>query len=156
MELKITIAFDERTHETLGKLAEALSKEIKVTAAQPDTTAGLTHGNAPKKPVEARKVKDDPTPVEEPNGANSAENASHTGDWTDNTASCEPVEPKKTEKPAKPITQEQLRGLAADVRKKTGSADGIKKILAEYGATKLSEVPEDKYAEFAKKLEDLL
>lgn len=153
MELKITIAFDERTHETLGKLAEALSKEIKVTAAQPGTTAGLTHGNAPKKPVEARKVKDDPTPAEEPNGANSAENASHTGDWTDNTASVEPVAP---EKPAKPITQEQLRGLAADVRTKTGSADGIKKVLAEYGATKLSEVPEDKYAEFAEKLEALL
>lgn len=153
MELKITIAFDDRTHETLGKLAAALSKEIKVVAAQPETTGEHTHGNAPKKPVEARKVKDDPTPAEEPNGANSAENASHTGDWTDNTASVEPVAP---EKPAKPITQEQLRGLAADVRTKTGSADGIKKVLAEYGATKLSEVPEDKYAEFAEKLEALL
>lgn len=153
MELKITIAFDERTHETLGKLAAALSKEIKVVAAQPETTAGVTHGNAPKTPVTARKVKDDPTPAEEPNGANSAENASHTGDWTDNTASVEPVAP---EKPAKAITPEELRGLAADVRTKKGTADGIKKVLAEYGATKLSEVPEDKYAEFAEKLEALL
>lgn len=153
MELKITIAFDERTHETLGKLAAALSKEIKVVAAQPETTGEHTHGNAVKTPVEPRKVKADPKPEDKPNGANKAESVSRGDVWTDNTASVEPVAP---EKPAKPITQEQLRGLAADVRTKTGSANGIKKVLAEYGATKLSEVPEDKYAEFAKKLEDLL
>lgn len=156
MELKITIAFDERTHETLGKLAAALSKEIKVVTAhivQPETAGEPTHGNAPKTPVTARKVKDDPTPEDKPKSESKAEIPSRGDVWTDNTASVEPVAP---EKPAKAITQEELRGLAADVRTKTGSASGIKKVLAEYGATKLSEVPEDKYAEFAKKLEDLL
>lgn len=153
MELKITIAFDERTHETLGKLAAALSKEIKVVAAQPETMGEPTHGNAPKTPVAARKVKDDPKPEDKPKSESKAEIPSRGDVWTDNTASVEPVAP---EKPAKAITQEELRGLAADVRTKRGSADGIKKVLAEYGATKLSEVPEDKYAEFAEKLEALL
>lgn len=153
MELKITIAFDERTHETLGKLAAALSKEIKVVAAQSETTGESTHGNTLKTPVAARKVKDDPKPEDKPKNESKAEIPSRGDFWTDNTASVEPVAP---EKPAKAITQEELRGLAADVRTKRGTADGIKKVLAEYGATKLSEVPEDKYAEFAEKLEALL
>jgi hypothetical protein len=156
MELKITIAFDERTHETLGRLADALSKEMAVTVAQPGTTQNDTHGNAQKTPVNGRKAKAEQEPDKTANVAQSEENASHTGDWTDNMAFCEPVEPKKTEKPAKPITQEELRGIAADVRTKTGTAEGIKQVLAKYGAKKLSEVPEDKYADFAHDLEELL
>lgn len=142
MEIKITIALDERAHETLNRLADALSKEVKLTVATPGTEAPaedskVTHGKSAKKaPVSAEEPKVGEVPTETPE---------------------EPTEAaSEATESEKPVPIEELRALAADVKASKGSNQSVKDILAEFNASKLSEVPAEKTAAFAKRLKELL
>lgn len=142
MEIKITIALDERAHETLNRLADALSKEVKLTVATPGTEAPVedskaTHGkNAKKAPVSAEEPKVGEVPTETPEEPTEA-----TSEGVDDE---------------KPVPLEELRALAADVKASKGSHQPLKDLLNEFKAAKLSEVPAEKTAAFAKRLKELL
>ena len=142
MEIKITIALDERAHETLNRLADALSKEVKLTVATPGTEAPVedskaTHGkNAKIAPVSAEKPKVEEVPTETPEEPTEAASEGVGG--------------------KKPVPIEELRALAADVKARKGTNQPVKDLLTKFGATKLSEVPAEKTAAFAKALKDLI
>lgn len=131
MEIKITIALDERAHETLNRLADALCKEVTLTVATqaPDKSAK-------KAPVSHKAPKVEEVPTEA------------TKEPTE--AACESVGDEK------PVPIEELRALAADVKASKGTNRPVKDLLTEFGATKLSEVPAEKSAAFAKALKELI
>ncbi len=163
MEIKVVIALDERTHETLNRLADALTKEMTIKVADSQATHEKTPKNASvsngkKKAEEELKKKPDGEnkPVsdgvagkdEEWTDAEKAEAlkaAEESGDWTDNTDQRIPIVPI-----------EELRGLAADVKTKKGTSDPVKKLLEKFGAKKLSDIPEEKTAAFANGLKEIL
>lgn len=119
MEIKVVIALDERTHETLNKLTEALAKEITVTtvAEKPEI-----------KPIAAQKTTVKETPAATDKTAEKPAVTSDKVDTDDTTG-----EPEK-------IDAETLRALAADVKKKKGSAAPIKALLNKYGAENITAV----------------
>lgn len=70
-------------------------------------------------------------------------------------AKSEPVETAdegSTDLPA--VTKEQVRARLSDLSR-GGKKDELKKLFAQFGATKLSEVPEDKYSELYKAAEEI-
>ena len=74
------------------------------------------------------------------------------------TAKAEPKKDPKTadtpakEAPAKAITLQDVRAVALKFSK-AGKSDVLKEIFAKFDATKLSEVPEDRYNELMEELE---
>lgn len=125
MEIKVTISLDERTHETLNKLTEALAKEITVKAEMPAAKPEIKSTAAIKStvdqiPAPAKKTAEKPTV---------ASDKGDTPPWEDNS----------TGKPEK-IDAETLRALAADVKKKKGSSSPIKELLNKYGAENITAV----------------
>lgn len=121
MEIKVTIALDERTHETLNKLAEALGKEITVKAEMPAEKPEI-------KPVATKKPTVAQTPTEDENTAEKPAVTPVTGNQTDTAEEVEKID------------AETLRALAADVKKKKGSAAPIKTLLTKYGAENITAV----------------
>lgn len=153
MEIKVTVSLDERTHETLNRLADALSKEIKITA----TAAGLDGlvenaeaQNPPKKrpalePADEDTARAFDRAVAAKNGAVS-ENEIQGEEEPKPTDTKPEEQKKKSEKPT--ITDEELRLVAAKAKDFFKSTDYIKKALQRAGAKKISEVPADKRQEF--------
>ena len=142
MEIKITIALDERAHETLNRLADALSKEVKLTVATPgaETPAedsNATHRKSAKKaPASAEEPKVGAEPTEVPDEATEGDSEATDGE--------------------KPVSIEELRALAADVKASKGSNQPVKDLLTKFKAARLSEVPAEKTAAFAKALKELI
>lgn len=121
MEIKVTIALDERTHETLNRLAEALGKEITVKTEMPAEKPEI-------KPVATTTAEVVQTPTGANNAAEKPTVAAVQGEKADTTETVEKID------------AETLRALAADVKKKKGSAAPIKALLTKYGAENITAV----------------
>lgn len=154
MEIKVTVSLDERTHETLNRLADALSKEIKITA----TAAGLNglvenaeeQSTPKKKPVQLEPVDEDTArafdeAVAAKNGAVS-ENPPQVEEEPKPTDKKPEGQKKKPEEPA--ITDEELRLVASEAKEYFKSTEYVKKALQRVGSKKISEIPADKRQEF--------
>lgn len=156
MEIKVTIALDEKAHDVLNRLITALSH----------TTV---------RPTKAYKDDMEDWSEEEINEVMEAEVAAYAeiaekADVSRTNAEIEEVaepKPKKARKPvsdsvdaskkASPkVTIEDLRALAADVKTKTGNIGKVKALLSEYSAKNISALPADKWDEFAERLKELL
>ena len=143
MEIKVTVSLDERTHETLNRLADALSKEIKITATPEQSTPK-------KKPVQLEPADEDTArafdeAVAAKNGAVS-ENPPQVEEEPKPTDKKQEGQKKKPEEPT--ITDEELRLVAAEAKEYFKSAEYVKKALQRVGAKKISEIPADKRQEF--------
>lgn len=67
------------------------------------------------------------------------------------------LEPKETEQPIKeekPPTLEEVRSKLATLSQ-SGKQAEVKKLITDFGAKKLSDIPEEKYPEVLEKLEEL-
>lgn len=148
MELKITIALDERAHDTLNKLAEALSKEIRITATP--TMGEIKPVAQPKATVEQTPTKAEKTPQ-----AQTVEPKTEKKQQVETKIGLEPQAEEVAKVQNSAVTIEELRGLAADAKERTGTAKSVKDLITEYGATKLSEIPNDKWEEFKQRLKEL-
>ena len=153
MEIKVTVTLDPRACEVLTKLADALSKEIKITA----TAAGIDSlvenagaQNPPKKrpvlePADEDTARAFDEAVAAKNGAVS-ENEPQ-GEEEPKPADTKPV--KQKENPEEPaITDEELRLVAAETKEYFKSTEYVKKALQRAGAKKISEVPAHKRQDF--------
>lgn len=153
MEIKVTVSLDERTHETLNRLADALSKEIKIAA----TAAGLNGlvenaeaQNPPKKkpvlePADEDTARAFDEAVAAKNGAVS-ENEIQGEEEPKPTDTKPEEQKKKSEEPT--ITDEELRLVAAETKEYFKSTEYVKKALQRAGAKKISEVPAHKRQDF--------
>lgn len=121
MEIKVTIAFDERAQQILTDLIAALSKREEKEWKSPAIVE-----TPQNKPVEAKKLKAEETPEANKNAAGKAVSASVAA------AENKPVAGK--------VEVETLRALAADVKKAKGSAAPIKALLDKYGAENITGV----------------
>lgn len=154
MEIKVTVSLDERTHETLNRLADALSKEIKITA----TTAGLNglvenaeeQSTPKKKPVQLEPADEDTAQAfDEAVAAKKAavsENPPQVEEEPKPTDKKQEGQKKKPEEPT--ITDEELRLVAAETKEYFKSTEYVKKALQRAGAKKISEVPAHKRQDF--------
>lgn len=142
MEIKVTVTLDPRACEVLTKLADALSKEIRVTAvATPELTEkvvqhdtdeptlkeyaeALEEAAKAQEKVESQEVKETPQKKEE----------------APQSQKTEPVRPT--------ITDEELRLVAAETKEFFKSTEYVKKALQRAGAKKISEVPVHKRQDF--------
>lgn len=151
MEIKVTIALDEKAHDVLNRLIAALGKvgTIATTANYADssddewTEAEMREAIQRIADEEARKL-----------------GVSPSNDEDEEVAA---PKPKKATKPvsgdvgASPkVTLEDLRALAADVKTKTGDIGKVKALLTKYSAKNISALPADKWDEFAAQLRELL
>ena len=153
MEIKVTVSLDERTHETLNRLADALSKEIKIaaTAAGLDGLVENAEAQNPPKKRPALEPADEDTArafdraVAAKNGAVSENEIQ--GEEEPKPIDTKPEEQKKkSEKPT--ITDEELRLAAAETKEYFKSTEYVKKALQRAGAKKISEVPAHKRQDF--------
>lgn len=127
MEIKITA--DKKLLEALDKIAEALSRMV----AAPATNALQGAANAATAVTTAE-------PEEE--------------------VHAQPVEPAQTHSPApqkaEPVpTREEIRSMAA-IKIQAGHRDAVKALIAKCGGTRVSDVPEDRLAEFKAGLEAMV
>lgn len=142
MEIKVTVTLDPRACEVLTKLADALSKEIKVTAvATPELTEKVVQHDT-----------DEPTPEEY---AEALEEAAKEQEKAESQEVKETPQKKeeapqsqKTEPEEPTITDEKLRLVAAETKEYFKSTEYVKKALQRAGAKKISEVPAHKRQDF--------
>lgn len=143
MEIKITFSFDQQTNDTILKLVDALQKNGGFT------TAAKQEPN-PGKPLKADVPEppagDDEWTQEEINEALAQIAAEEAGNAPT---------PPETGGGEKPLTIEDIRALAADVKAKKDAA-AVRAVLAKFGATKVSELPKNKYGEVAATLRGML
>lgn len=66
----------------------------------------------------------------------------------------EPESEPKPE-PAQAVTLEDLKAKAIEVKKVTGSLDGVKEALQSFGASRMTDLEEKNYQEFFNKLSEL-
>lgn len=64
-------------------------------------------------------------------------------------------EPKPEPKPEQAVTLEDLKSKAIEVKKVTGSLDGVKEVLQSFGASRMTDLEEKNYQEFFNKLSEL-
>lgn len=142
MEIKVTVSLDERTHETLNRLADALSKEIKVTAvATPELTEKVVqHDTDEPTPEEYAEALEEAAKAQEKAESQEVKETPQKKEEAPQSQKTEPVRPT--------ITDEELRLVAAKAKDFFKSTDYIKKALQRAGAKKISEVPADKRQEF--------
>lgn len=122
--MQITLTID-LTAENLEKL-KAFCGETATAPAQP--------AKAERAPKAERTAKAEPAPAKD-GSADPAESGSAAATET------------------KPATKTDVRALALKLSK-AGRHDALKEIFAKFGATKLSEVPDDRYDELMKELAD--
>lgn len=153
MEIKVTIALDEKAHDVLNRLIAALGGKSTVpTVTVEDNSA-------------EEWTEEEIREVMEAEAAEIAADAVESNVRRERAADGEVAAPKPETKntpasdgvSASPkITLEDLRALAADVKTKTGDIGKVKALLTEYSAKNISALPEDKWDEFADKLKELL
>lgn len=143
MDINIKIELDEKSRQLITALMNALNGGTAENHkdAPSEYYARKMGENAPSRSKE-EKVKQ----ILE----NKETNAGKPVSDRDNTSS----DVRETENEV--VSIENLRGLTADVKDKLGTAAPIKALLKEYGAKMLSEISNDKTAEFAQRLKELL
>lgn len=156
MDIKVTIGLDEKTHDVLNRLIDAINAPVnaaaKITHGQDEEWTEEEKREALQQMYEeeaaqkGHKNAQNAKPATEEEVADDEENAPAGPISGDGTAS----------KGAKKVTPEELRGLAADVKAKYGDASKVKALLGQFKVKNLSGLPEDKLGEFAAKLEELL
>lgn len=142
MEIKVTVTLDPRACEVLTKLADALSKEIKVTAvATPELTEKVVqHDTDEPTPEEYAEALEEAAKEQEKAESQEVKETPQKKEEAPQSQKTEPVRPT--------ITDEELRLVAAKAKDFFKSTDYIKKALQRAGAKKISEVPADKRQEF--------
>lgn len=131
MELTINIKCDA--------LVEAINRVCDVTGSQA-TASEVKPAEKKNKPVGLKAVKEEPKkaePVEEPKAEPKAE----------------PVE-EKTEGNQEEISLETVRAALAKLSKANGK-EAAKEILEMFDASKLTEIPKEKYGELMKAIEEV-
>lgn len=155
MEIKVTIALDEKAHDVLNRLIAALGR-AGTNATTIVTTVNDANSSADEWTEEEKREAMQQIADEE---------ARKLGVSPTNGEDGEVVapKPKKETKPvsdgvsASPkVTLEDLRALAADVKTKTGDIGKVKALLTKYSAKNISALPADKWDEFAAQLKELL
>lgn len=143
MEIKITFSFDKQTNDTLLKLVNALQKNggFTIAAKQELDSEKPLKSDAAEPPAE-----DDEWTQEEIDEVRAQIAAEEAGNA--------PTTPK-TDTDDKPLTIEDIRALAADVKAKKDAA-AVRAVLAKFGAAKVSELPKNKYGEVAATLRGML
>lgn len=64
-------------------------------------------------------------------------------------------EPKPEPNPEQAVTLEDLKSKAIEVKKVTGSLDGVKEALQSFGASRMTDLEEKNYQDFFNKLSGL-
>ena len=142
MEIKVTVTLDPRACEVLTKLADALSKEIKVTAvATPELTEKVVQHDTDEPTMEEyAEAIEEAAKAQEKAESQEVKETPQKKEEAPQSQKTEPVRPT--------ITDEELRLVAAKANDVFKSTDYIKKALQRAGAKKISEVPADKRQEF--------
>lgn len=162
MEIKVTIALDEKAHDVLNRLIAALGR-----AGSNATTIVTTVNDASDSDDEwtEAEMHEAMQQIADEEAEAAADEARKLGVSPTNEEDGEVAAPKpqKATKPvsdsvnASPkVTLEDLRALAADVKTKTGDIGKVKALLTEYSAKNISALPADKWDEFAARLKELL
>ena len=144
--ITLTIA---ATPDNLRRLAEAFGSGIDAFIGADDIPAkscpaGMTEAQG----VDINPAKiEPPFPEAEPKAPETVENAPKKADTVQETA------PKAPE-PARNITMTELRNKAMPIAKGENH-DKLKALLDEYGVPRVAELPEERYAEFYARLEEI-
>lgn len=158
MEIKVTIALDEKAHDVLNRLIAALGKVG--TIAKTANGADISDDEWTEE-----KMREAMQQIADEEAEALADEARKLGVSPSNGEGGEVAapKPKKATKPvsddvsASPkVTLEDLRALAADVKTKTGDIGKVKALLTKYSAKNISALPADKWDEFAAQLRELL
>lgn len=64
-------------------------------------------------------------------------------------------EPEPKPEPEQSVTLEDLKAKAIEVKKATGSLDGVKEALQSFGASRMTDLEEKNYQDFFNKLSEL-
>ena len=142
MEIKVTVTLDPRACEVLTKLADALSKEIKVTAvATPELTEKVVqHDTDEPTPEEYAEALEEAAKAQEKAESQEVKETPQKKEEAPQSQITEPVRPT--------ITDEELRLVAAETKEYFKSTEYVKKALQRAGAKKISEVPAHKRQDF--------
>lgn len=142
MEIKVTVTLDPRACEVLTKLADALSKEIKVTAvATPELTEKVVqHDTYEPTPEEYAEALEEAAKAQEKAESQEVKETPQKKEEAPQSQKTEPVRPT--------ITDEELRLVAAETKEYFKSTEYVKKALQRAGAKKISEVPAHKRQDF--------
>lgn len=142
MEIKVTVTLDPRACEVLTKLADALSKEIKVTAvATPELTEKVVqHDTDEPTPEEYAEALEEAAKAQEKAESQEVKETPQKKEEAPQSQKTEPVRPT--------ITDEELRLVAAETKEYFKSTEYVKKALQRAGAKKISEVPAHKRQDF--------
>jgi hypothetical protein len=142
MEIKVTVTLDPRACEVLTKLADALSKEIKVTAvATPELTEKVVqHDTDEPTPEEYAEALEEAAKAQEKAESQEVKETPQKKEEAPQSQKTEPVRPT--------ITDEELRLVAAETKEYFKSTEYVKKALQCAGAKKISEVPAHKRQDF--------
>ncbi len=156
MEIKVTISLDERTHKVLNKLIDTIALNINANRSfvpgQPDQDNG-EWTEEEMRDVMAETAEED-AEMHENDDSTEAEEVTAPKAKKANRPVSDDVDAPNKVKPK--VTLEDLRALAADVKKKTGSIKKVKALLNAYSAENISALSADKWDEFAEKLKGLL
>lgn len=165
MEIKVTIALDEKAHNVLNRLIDALSHKpntttIVTTVKDAGNSDGEWAEDEMREAMEQIAAEEAEAPAAEaektgvsPSKAKDGQVAEPTSVKANSPVSDDGNKPKGS-KPK--VTVEELRALAADVKVKQGSMDGVKALLNKYGAKNISSLPMDKLDAFAAELREML
>ena len=142
MEIKVTVTLDPRACEVLTKLADALSKEIKVTAvATPELTEKVVQHDTDEPTMEEyAEAIEEAAKAQEKAESQEVKEIPQTKEEAPQSQETEPVRPT--------ITDEELRLVAAETKEYFKSTEYVKKALQRAGAKKISEVPAHKRQDF--------
>ena len=142
MEIKITFSFDKQTNDTLLKLVDTLQKNggFTIAAKQELDPEKPLKSDATEPPTEGDEWTQEE--IDEVRAQIAAEEAGNA-----------PTTPKMDAD--EPLTIEDIRALAADVKAKKDAA-AVRAVLAKFGAAKVSELPKNKYGEVAATLRGML
>lgn len=121
-------ATDPRAGEAWIKLASLFSPQTEVAAEPEKPKTTRSRAKAEPKPETTPEPEADPAPETEPD----AEPAT--------------AEPEETEPEAPTVTLEEVRAKLAGLAQ-GGKQAQVKELLGKFGASKLTEVPAEKYAE---------
>lgn len=142
MEIKVTVTLDPRACEVLTKLADALSKEIKVTAvATPELTEKVVQHDTDEPTMEEyAETIEEAAKAQEKAESQEVKETPQKKEEAPQSQKTEPVRPT--------ITDEELRLVAAETKEYFKSTEYVKKALQRAGAKKISEVPAHKRQDF--------
>lgn len=142
MEIKVTVTLDPRACEVLTKLADALSKEIKVTAvATPELTEKVVQHDTDEPTMEEyAEAIEEAAKAQEKAESQEVKETPQKKEESPQSQKTEPVRPT--------ITDEELRLVAAETKEYFKSTEYVKKALQRAGAKKISEVPAHKRQDF--------